>query len=159
MSKASEPNKATELRSQLVEVALQWQDRFGVAPAITSAISELDAALLIGMTDDEYCSDCAERTAVREGWDFKFRECRYQVKANRPSGRTGSPVTLVAKAHNYDWDKLIWMLYDRNYGLQEAWEWNVDEYRKAFESVPRVRPKDMRRGRPLFPAPHPDSTP
>ena len=158
MSKASEPDEATELRSRLVEVALQWQDRFGVAPAITSAVSELDAALLIGMSSDEYCSDCAERTAVTEGWDFKFGEFRYQVKANRPSGRTGSPVTLVAKAHNYDWDKLIWMLYDRNYRLQEAREWTVDEYRKAFESLPRVRPKDMRRGRSLFPAMFPDST-
>jgi len=62
-------------------------------------------------------------------------------------------VTLVAKAHNYDWDKLIWMLYDRKYELQEAWEWNVYDYQTAFESRPRLGPKDMRGkgGRQLFP--------
>ncbi len=151
MGKLSESTNASELRSRLIEIALQWQDSFGVAPQITSAISELDAAILVGMTDEEYHLDCAARTAVTEGYDFKFGGCRYQVKANRPSGRRGSPVTLVAKAHNYDWDKLIWMLYDRGYTLQEAWEWNVDEYRIAFESRPRLGPKDMRRGRPLLP--------
>jgi hypothetical protein len=145
------PESSSDIRSRLVEVALQWQYRFGVAPQITSAISELDAALLVGMTDEEYSLDCADRTAVSEGYDFKFRGCRYQVKANRPSGRLGSPVTLVAKAHNYDWDKLIWMLYDRGYALQEAWEWNVNEYREAFDSMIRVRPNNMRKGRSLFP--------
>jgi len=39
----------SELRSKLVTIALQWQERFGVAPAITSAISELDAAVLAGL--------------------------------------------------------------------------------------------------------------
>jgi hypothetical protein len=48
----------------LVEIALQWQNCFGVAPAITSIISELDAALLVGMTEREYRSDCMQRTAV-----------------------------------------------------------------------------------------------
>jgi hypothetical protein len=157
MSTEAQPINAAGLRSRLVEIALQWQDCFGVAPAITSIISELDAALLVGMTEDEYRSDCTQRTAVTHGWDFKFAGCRYQVKANRPSGKPGSPVTLVAKAHNYDWDKLIWMLYRRDYNLQEAWEWNVDDYRRTFESTPRVRPKDMRGGRQLFPKLEPES--
>jgi hypothetical protein len=153
MSKLSGSTKAADLRSRLVGIALEWQDYFGVAPAITGVISELDAALLVGMTDEEYGSDCAPRTAVTKGYDFKFRDSRYQVKANRPSGKPGSPVTLVAKAHNYDWDKLIWILYDRKYELQEAWEWNVDDYRKAFESRARLRPEDMRGGHRLFPGP------
>jgi hypothetical protein len=159
MIEATESTTVVVLRSQLVEIALQWQKRFGVAPAITSAISELDAALLVGMTEEEYRLDCVQRTAVTHGWDFKFGICRYQVKANRPSGKPGSPVTLVAKVHNYDWDKLIWMLYDQDYNLQEAWEWNVDEYRTAFESAQRVRPKNMREGRSLFRNPSPDSKP
>ena len=33
------------LRENLVETALQWQKNFGVAPSITSAISEYDAAM------------------------------------------------------------------------------------------------------------------
>jgi hypothetical protein len=121
MSTGTEPTKAAELRSRLVEIALRWQNCFGVAPQITSAISELDAAQkLKGMPEEDYCADCRKRTSVTKGYDFRFRDLRYQVKANRPSGKPGSPVTLVAKAHNYDWDKLIWILYDRNYEIQEA---------------------------------------
>jgi hypothetical protein len=33
------------LRDRLVAAALEWQDRFAVAPSITSALSEYDAAM------------------------------------------------------------------------------------------------------------------
>ena len=42
------------LRDKLVETALEWQKKFGVAPQITSTLSEFDAAILIGMTENEY---------------------------------------------------------------------------------------------------------
>jgi hypothetical protein len=84
-----------ELRSRLIATALEWQERFGVAPAITNALFELDSALLIGMTADAYGLDCSNRTAVTRGHDFVFCGCRYQVKGNRPSGRKGSPVTRL----------------------------------------------------------------
>jgi hypothetical protein len=96
------------------------------------------------MTETEYGSDCAGRTAVRFGHDFIHNGYRYQVKANRPSGRRGSPVTLVSKAKNYQWDKLIWILYDRKYRILEAWEWKKDDYRKRFHQVKYVRPDEMR---------------
>jgi hypothetical protein len=41
-----------DLRKQLVDVALEWEKQFGVAPSITSAISELGAARLVGMSED-----------------------------------------------------------------------------------------------------------
>lgn len=148
----SQSTSAAELRSRLVEIALRWQDCFGVAPQITSAISELDAAIqLIRMSEEEYRSECAGKTAVRRGYDFMHKNCRYQVKANRPSGGPRSRVTKVGKAKNYDWDKLIWILYDPNYILQEAWEWKVDKYRRRFEGVKDLRPKHMRQGWRLFP--------
>lgn len=140
-----------DLRSRLVALALQWQERYGVAPAITSTLSELDAAMLLGMTEDEYQADCSNRSAVTRGFDFAFRGCRYQVKANRPSGRPGSFVTLVGKARNYDWDRLIWILYDRGYVIQEAWEWTADEYKSRFDAVSRLSPSHMRTGRCIFP--------
>jgi hypothetical protein len=80
--------QSAELRSRLVEIALEWQGRFGVAPHITSAISEVDAALLIGMSEQDYCENCKHRTAVTKGCDFTFKNCRYQVRANRPSEAT-----------------------------------------------------------------------
>ena len=42
------------LRDKLVEVALEWQSKFGVAPSITSAVSEYDAAMLVGMSESDY---------------------------------------------------------------------------------------------------------
>ena len=55
------------LRDRLVDIALQWQDRFGVAPSITSAASEYDAAMLVGMTENEYSEYMKDKTAVRPG--------------------------------------------------------------------------------------------
>lgn len=138
------------LRNKLVDTALQWQERFGVAPSITSAISEYDAALLVGMTENEYSDYMQDKTAVSKGADFIFNKTRYQVKANRPSGKKGSFVTMVPKATNYEWDKLIWILYDKNYVMQEAWEWCVKDYQAAFDGIKRLSPKDYREGKCLY---------
>lgn len=61
----------------------------------------------------------------------------------------GSFVTLVVKAKNYDWDRLIWILYDRQYRDLEAWEWTVGDYRLAFERVDWLSPAHLRKGRCL----------
>jgi len=99
------------LRQRLVSTALEWQHEYGVAPAITSVLSEYDAAVLVGCSEDGYSCYMKDKTAVSRGVDFVHDGTRYQVKANRPSGKRGSSVTLVAKAKNYDWDVLIWILY------------------------------------------------
>ena len=138
------------LREKLAEIALQWQVNFGVAPSITSAISEYDAAKLVGMSEREYSDYMKDKTAVNKGVDFIYRDIRYQVKANRPSGKPGSFVTMVPKASNYDWDRLIWILYDKNYVMQEAWEWQVNDYILAFNSIKRLSPNHYRKGRCLY---------
>jgi hypothetical protein len=138
-----------KLRDRLVAVTLEWERVFGVAPAITGAVSEYDAASLVGHTDESYGKTCIGRTAVTRGCDFVFNGLRYQVKANRPSGKPGSFVTLVGKASNYDWDRLIWILYDRAFVLQEAWEWEVGKYRSEFDGCNRLAPADMRNGKRL----------
>jgi hypothetical protein len=139
-----------DIRASLVAIALEWEAKFGIAPAITSAVSEYDAAILVGLSPEEYGAGCAGRTAVSRGHDFTFRTHRYQVKANRPSGKPGSSVTLVAKPANYDWDYLIWVLYDRCYQMQEAWLWPVAQYQAALGSKTRISPADMRAGTRLF---------
>ncbi len=138
-----------DVRQQLVSVALEWQRLFGVAPQITSAVSEYDAAILIGCQEEDYSRCMQGRTAVARGADFVYNGKRYQVKGNRPSGLPGSLVTWVPKANNYDWDFLIWILYSTGYEIREAWLWPVDDYRTAFDSVSRISPEHMRRGRPL----------
>ena len=130
----------TPLRTQLVQAALAWQQGTGVAPAITAALSEYDAAHLLGMTAEDYRRCRVGQTAVTQGADFVWQGLRYQVKANRPSGSPGSRVTLVPKARNYDWDSLIWIQYDSLYVVQEAWLWEVGAYRAAFHDLKRLFP-------------------
>ena len=139
----------SNLRRRLIDVALEWQDRFGVAPQITTPVSEYDAAMLVGMPEDEYSKYMQDKTAVAKGSDFAFSGVQYQVKGNRPSGKPGSRITMVPKALNYDWDVLIWVMYDKNYVVQEAWAWEVDEYREAFHDKKRLSPNDYRSGRKL----------
>lgn len=138
------------LRDQLVEVALEWQAKFGVAPQITTAISEYDVAMLVGMSESDYSDYMKDKTAVSKGADFIFNKIKYQVKANRPSGKPGSFVTMVPKATNYEWDKLIWVLYDKNYIMQEAWEWDVEDYKSTFNDKKRLSPDDYRNGKCLY---------
>ena len=73
-------------------------------------LSELDAAMLVGWSAEEYSRAMAEMMAVQRGYDSKFNGARYQVKGNRPSGNPGSTLTLVPKTTNYDWDFLVWVL-------------------------------------------------
>ena len=75
--------------------------------------------------------DGQKRTAVTKGFDFFYNEIRYQVTANRPSGKKGSKVTLVKqkteKKGPFGWDRLIWILYDGSYEIQEAWEFSAEQ--------------------------------
>lgn len=132
------------LREESVAVALKWQEQFGEAPHVTSAVAEYDAAKLVGMLEDDYGVYMNGRTVVSEGADFEYKGRLYQVKANRPSGRKGSAVTLVPRARSYEWHILIWILYDREYNIVEAWQWDVCDYRARFYSLKRLSPKDMR---------------
>lgn len=109
------------LRQRLVQVALEWQGRYGVAPHVTPALSEYDAARIIGMSEDEYSTYMEDKTAVCKGHDFLYKGVRYQVKAHRPSGKPGSFITNAGKARNYEWDTLIWIRYNMEYEIQEAW--------------------------------------
>lgn len=133
-------------REELVNVSLKWQQKFGVCPSITCAISEYDAALLVGMLEAEYSDYMKDRTAVSKGHDFIFNNIRYQIKAHRPSGKKGSFITNAGKARNYDWDKLIWIRYDQNFNMLEAWCWDKNIYFDFFDQNKRISPADMRKG-------------
>jgi hypothetical protein len=137
---------SVSIRLQLVETALKWEARFGNAPLITTVLSEYDAAMLIGMTEDEYSAAMQGVTSVQKGHDFRHKCDRYQIKGNRSSGKPGSFVTWVPKATNYEWDFLVWILYDPNYIIQEAWLWDVAAYREAFDEVKRLSPAHLRHG-------------
>jgi len=134
------------LRERLVAIALEWQDRYGIAPQITTPISEYDAAMLIGYPEQEYSDHMQNKTAVGKGSDFTYKGIRYQIKGNRPSGKPGSHITMVPKETNYDWDILIRVMYDKYYVIQEAWRWDVQSYKNAFHDKKRLSPNDYRKG-------------
>jgi len=137
------------LRNQLVDLALTWQESYGVAPAITSTISEYDAAKLVGMTDAEYSNYMRDKTAVARGHDFIHNDIKYQIKAHRPSGKPGSKISNAGKARNYEWDILIWIRYNQFFEIEEAWAWEREKYIEHFDSQKGVSPKDMRKGKKL----------
>lgn len=138
-----------ELRGKLVEVTLAWESAFGNAPLITTVLSEFDAARLVGCSLEAYSSTMQGTSAVQKGHDFVFNGVRYQVKGNRPSGKRGSFVTWVPKATNYDWDYLVWILYNSLYEIQEAWQWEVADYVDAFDGIKRLSPAHLRQGKQL----------
>lgn len=138
------------LRLRLVSMALEWEKAVGIIPHITTVISEYDASRLMGCAFSEYSNLIKTMTAVQKGYDFIFADIRYQVKACRPSGKKGSKITMVPKATNYHWDKLIWIQYDRWFKIEEAWLWNVDEYKQAFHEKKRICPADMWSGHRLL---------
>lgn len=138
-----------ELRNRLVSVALEWERIFGVEPLILSAVSEYDAARLVGHTDESYREDRVRRSIASYGTDFTFKGLRYHVKANQMRGGSASSVSRVSEARNYHWDRLVWILYDHDFTIQEAWEWEVAEYRAEFEGRSPLSVNNMRQGKRL----------
>lgn len=138
------------VRTELVRVALEWENSFTVMPQITSAISEYDAAMLLGMSSTDYAKAMHGRTSISKGYDFSWNLLRYQVKACRPSGKRGSRITWVPSVRNYEFDRLIYIQYFLDFSMQEAWIWDVASYRTCFELRKRLSPQDMRGGMPLF---------
>jgi hypothetical protein len=138
-----------DIRDQLVKIALEWEKKYSVMPQITSAISEYDAARLLGCDDQTYSKIMEGQTAVTKGHDFILNGIKYQIKGNRPSGKSGSKITRGPKASNYEWDILIWILYDTKFNIQEAWKFNVDQYKKLFDQKEGLSPDDMRKGERL----------
>ena len=140
-----------QLRDLLVQISLEWERRFAVAPQITASIAEYDAAKLVGTSLRIGKGRKESDTAVTKGVDFRKGNIFYQVKSNRPSGKPGSKVTLVGKATSFDWHKLVWILYDQEYNIEEAWEFTRNKYRQLFELKKRISPEDMRKGTKLYP--------
>lgn len=133
-----------------MEIVLEWEKRFVVAPRVTGDIAEYDAATrFVGCTEEDYSKAMQGQTAVSKGYDFIHKGIRYQIKSNRPSGKDGSFVTKVNGPSNYDWDKLIWILYDEAFRIKEAWLWDVAEYKSQLGQLKRLSPKDLRKGKPL----------
>jgi hypothetical protein len=138
------------IRNQLVQIVLEWEKRFGFFPGqagVTAAVSEYDAAMRLGLDETEYIASTRGRSSVGRGYDFLFKNKRIQVKANRPSGRPGSAVWNAGpKVKTDGWDKLIYILYDKDYEVIEAYQFDCNTYEKMFSNKKKLRLEDMRKG-------------
>jgi len=141
------------IRDQLVQTVLKWEKMFGFFPGqagITAAISEYDAAMMLGHDEAEYIKSIAGRGPVGRGHDFVFKNKKIQVKANRPGGRPGDAVWNAGpKVKTDGWDILIYILYDKGYVAQEAYQFDCDEYERMFSNRTSLRLEDMRKGNKL----------
>ena len=136
------------LRSRLCESALNWQEKYRTIPHIMSAISEYDAARIIGMSEEEY----AERRRGRGPTDFVHGGNRYRVRGLRREEGGGRPNSLVIhrRPTNYEWDYFIFILYNKSYEIREAWIWCAASYREYFDRNDNMTLNDMRLGENLL---------
>lgn len=77
MNQESVTRSNIPLRERLIATALEWEAAYSVAPAITSALSEYDAAMLARLTDENFRRAVSGATAVRKGYDFEWEDKRY----------------------------------------------------------------------------------
>jgi len=146
------------LRNELVNVVLRWEGQYGCFPGqagVTAAVSEHDAAILLGCSESEYAQCLKERTAVSRGYDFEYpKGRRIQVKANRPSGKQGSKAWNAGpKVDSTGWDLLVYILYDQNYERLEAWKYTPELYERLFADKSKLTLDDMRKGELFLPKP------
>lgn len=86
----------SDLRRRLVAVALEGERAFANAPSVTTAVSEYDAAMLIGLSEAHYSQSMQGSTSVQKGYDFRLEGFRYQVEGNRPSGKPSRRITKLS---------------------------------------------------------------
>lgn len=139
------------IRDQLVHTVLKWENLFGHFPGqagITAAVSEYDAAMMLGHDEVSYAASILGRAPVGRGYDFKFNNKRIQVKANRPGRRRGATVWNAGPRVATDgWDILIYILYNEDYVCREAYRFDSDEYERIFLGrTGNLRLEDMRMG-------------
>ena len=128
---------SSTFREILVGLARNWQDPIGVTPGVSLAVARYDAAVLSGLPEPA----CR---GVSSGADFVHQDLRYQVIASREP-----ELARVPRVPRDGWDRLVWLVYDRDYALLEAWSWDAESYRRATAATPAT-PEDLRRGQDLL---------
>jgi hypothetical protein len=136
------------LRDRLCGVASKWQEKYRVSPSIMSAISEYDAARIIGMSEEEYAG---RERGITSGFNFIYNDRRYRVLGRRER-RSERPESIVIRERprHYKWDYFIWILYNESYVIREVRLWEVASYEEYFEQKDRMSLRDMRLGENLL---------
>ena len=137
------------IRRELIKSSLEWAAAFGLTPAIIGELGEVDAAYLLSKSPKMAKNILLARTPRQKGYDLLIDHQRIQVKATRSSGLPGSTITRIQKPRNDMWDLIVWINYNRDFHLQEAWLWTRRAYLKKFSQSHRISPEEFRKGKRL----------
>lgn len=138
------------LRDQLVSVVLEWQEKYGVSPVNLAVLAALDAALQVGMSDEDYAGQMLERTqSSSQNADFVMNKQRYIVKAYRQNLKLMNKVRYIARPQHMEWDVLIFITYDPHYMIIGAWEMLREDYMVKYGDKERLLPEELQVGRNL----------
>ncbi|MBF0180503.1 MAG: hypothetical protein HQM03_10825 [Magnetococcales bacterium] len=137
-----------QLRNDLLVVGRRWQEQFGMTPINYAVIAVYDAAMLVGMTEEQFAEYMQERVlSVGREADFVFERKRYLVKAYRQTDTGGgNRVRYVPKAQHMQWDLLVMILYDAELIVMGAWRMTWDEYIAHCDNKEKLTLEDYQKG-------------
>ncbi|MBF0438501.1 MAG: hypothetical protein HQL93_05195 [Magnetococcales bacterium] len=135
--------RSSPTRDTLVAAALEWQDRYRVSPINLSVIAALDAALLIGMSEEHYSLHMRNKKFMEsKDINFFFEKKSFIVKASRQAA-------LVPKAQHLEWDEIVFILYDARYDILGAWQMSREAYMTQCYHKERLSVEDYKTGQKL----------
>ncbi|MEO5330417.1 MAG: hypothetical protein H7839_00210 [Magnetococcus sp. YQC-5] len=139
------------IRDNLVSVALEWQDKYGVSPVNLNVIAGWDAAILAGMSDEDYASYQMERKyqSLREV-DFVYHRQKILVKAFRQIIPLEFGMKYVSKPLQTEWNLIIFILYDSYYSIIGAWQMSHEEYMLKLGDQEKLTPEDYQKGKKIY---------
>lgn len=136
-------------RDNLVSLALEWEERYGLLPLQASVIAARDAALLVGMSDERYSLHMQDRVVpAPSDVDFIYNKQRYIVRCARRG--PGAEKVYVSKAHQGGWNFLVFILYDARFSILGAWQMPSDQYQVQCGEKERLVPEDHQVGKNLL---------
>ncbi|MBF0417814.1 MAG: hypothetical protein HQL86_06160 [Magnetococcales bacterium] len=136
-------------RDNLISLAMEWEDRYGLLPIQSSVIAARDAALLVGMSDERYSLHMQDRVVpAPNDVDFIYNKQRYIVRCARIA--PGTEKVYVSKAHQGSWNYLVFILYDAKFSILGAWQMPNDLYQVQCGDKERLTPEDHQVGKNLL---------
>lgn len=122
-----------EITDRLIKCSIEFENQTGIVPAVSSALSEIDAMIGIGMSEKDIFGYKIKQKTRQKGHDFEYRGLKYQVKVDRESIKEG--FGPGKNKHNSlisprgEWDVLIWIEYDCDYKIISAYKWTKKDFK------------------------------
>ena len=140
---------ADTLRTTLVALVPEWEKRYGVAPFITAAVSEYDAARLVGHTPETFFAGLRGSHGSYSRHGLLLQRSSVSDQSLSAQRKTRFVHYLGAKSNELRMGSTGLASVCGEFQLLEAWEWYVADYQSSFDTIKRLSPAHMRTGRRL----------